>query len=66
LSSTARWKGLTGIQLLEAREHFEERAAICEYDGEMSRAEAEKIADECTDAFGVGKGWLRKIDNHPF
>lgn len=29
------------------REEFEERAAICEYDGKLPRVEAERIARQC-------------------
>lgn len=39
----------------ELREHFEERAAIREFDGGLSRADAERAAErECRSAFAEG------------
>lgn len=42
--------------MLPADEHFQERAAICEWDGGLPRAEAEALAlQEVADRFGDGE-----------
>lgn len=38
------WKIKDPIERLDAMEKYEERCAICEFDGKMSRMEAEQIA----------------------
>lgn len=42
----------------DAREYFDERAAIAEYEGGLSRAEAEALAMRLTVAYVRVRGWM--------